>query len=149
MNKHINTIIVGGGQAGLAMSYWLKQQEREHVILERSDKPAHTWRNERWDSFTLVTPNWQIQMPGAEYQDDEPDGFLPRDAVVAYQPSQTADCTGPGETTGCAGPGRGRRRRYRVHCDAGVHRRPEPFDPRVERRFPVADDLVGALHLGD
>ena len=62
--REIDTVIVGGGQAGLAMSYYLKQNGREHVVLDRAPKVANAWRNERWDSFTLVTPNFQVRMPG-------------------------------------------------------------------------------------
>lgn len=78
----INTIIVGGGQAGLATSYWLKQNGREHLVLERADRPGHAWR-QRWDSFTLATPNWTVRLPGAEYSGPDRDGFMPRDEVVA------------------------------------------------------------------
>lgn len=80
----IETIIVGGGQAGLATSYHLKQLGREHIIFEAADKPAHAWRNDRWDSFTLVTPNWSIQLPGAHYDGNDPDGYMPKDEIVAY-----------------------------------------------------------------
>ena len=55
--EHVTTVIVGGGQAGLATSYHLTQQGREHIVLEQAATPAHVWRDERWDSFTLVTPN--------------------------------------------------------------------------------------------
>jgi putative flavoprotein involved in K+ transport len=72
MSQRINTVIVGGGQAGLAISYYLKQEGREHVVLERAAAVANAWRNERWDSFTLVTPNFQVLMPGAEYDGDDP-----------------------------------------------------------------------------
>lgn len=78
----IETIIIGGGQAGLATSYWLKQHGREHLVLERASQPGHAWR-QRWDSFTLVTPNWMFRLPGAEYNGDSPGGFMPRDAIVA------------------------------------------------------------------
>ncbi len=84
MSEHVETVVVGGGQAGLAVSYHLSQQGRPHTILEQASRPAEAWRNHRWDSFTLVTPNWTVQMPGAEYQGDEPDGFMPREEVVAY-----------------------------------------------------------------
>jgi len=83
MTEHIDTIIVGGGQGGLSTSYHLLRQEREHVIFEQADKAAKAWR-ERWDSFTLITPNWTIRLPGAEYQGDDPDGFMAREEVVAY-----------------------------------------------------------------
>jgi putative flavoprotein involved in K+ transport len=84
MSEYVDTVIVGGGQAGLAVSYYLTQQGRAHTILEQASQPAEAWRNHRWDSFTLVTPNWMTRMPGAEYQGDNPDGFMPRDRVVAY-----------------------------------------------------------------
>jgi putative flavoprotein involved in K+ transport len=84
MSKYVETVIVGGGQAGLAVSYYLSQQGRAHTIFERASQPAEAWRNHRWDSFTLVTPNWMTRMPGAEYQGKDPDGFMPREDVVAY-----------------------------------------------------------------
>jgi putative flavoprotein involved in K+ transport len=79
-----DTIIIGGGQAGLATSYWLTQHGREHVILEQAAQAANAWRNDRWDSFTLVTPNWATRMPGAESPGSDPGGFMPRDEVVAF-----------------------------------------------------------------
>lgn len=82
MSKKIETVIIGGGQGGLATSYFLEQQGREHVVLEASSRPAHAWRNDRWDSFTLVTPNWAFRLPGAEYSGPDPDGFMPRQEVV-------------------------------------------------------------------
>jgi len=83
MTEKIDTIIVGGGQGGLATSYYLKQQNREHIILEQDDQAASAWRK-RWDSFTLVTPNWMTRLPGAEYQGNNPDGFTARDDVIKY-----------------------------------------------------------------
>ena len=82
--ERINTVIVGGGQAGLALSYYLRQQGGEHVVLERAPAVANAWRNQRWDSFTLVTPNFQVQMPGAEYAGNDPFGFLSRAEVIKY-----------------------------------------------------------------
>lgn len=82
--KRTDTVVVGGGQAGLAISYYLSQQGREHLVLEQAAQPANAWRNDRWDSFTLVTPNWTLQMPGAEYSGPERDGFMSREALIAY-----------------------------------------------------------------
>jgi putative flavoprotein involved in K+ transport len=82
--EKVETIIVGGGQAGLSTSYHLKQLGREHVVFEKAEKAGNAWRNDRWDSFTLVTPNWSIQLPGAHYDGNDPDGFLKKDEVVAY-----------------------------------------------------------------
>lgn len=82
--EYQETVIIGGGQAGLSTSYYLKQAGNEHLILEKASKPADAWRNSRWDSFTLVTPNWSVKIPGAEYNGDNREGFMPRDEVVRY-----------------------------------------------------------------
>ena len=82
MSAQVSTIIIGGGQAGLATSYWLKQHQHEHIILEEAAQAANAWRNDRWDSFTLVTPNWATRMPGAESPGSDPNGFMPRDEIV-------------------------------------------------------------------
>ncbi len=84
MTEHVDTLIIGGGQAGLALSYYLTRQGREHVVLEQAAQAGHAWRNDRWDSFTLLTPNWSIRLPGAEYQGDAPNGFMPRLEIVSY-----------------------------------------------------------------
>ena len=83
MTTYVDTIVIGGGQGGLSTSYYLKQQGREHVVLEQTPQAAQVWRN-RWNSFTLNTPNWMTRLPGAEYQGNDPDGFMPRDEIVAY-----------------------------------------------------------------
>ena len=68
------TVVIGAGQAGLAMSWWLAQRAIDHVVLERGEI-AHSWKTERWDSLTLLTPNWQSRLPGYGYAGDHPDGF--------------------------------------------------------------------------
>ena len=84
MTRHkLNTVIIGGGQAGLSLSYYLTQKDREHAVLEK-DRPAESWRSRKWDSFTLVTPNRQMQLPDFEYKGEHPEGFMPRDKVVEY-----------------------------------------------------------------
>jgi putative flavoprotein involved in K+ transport len=62
-------IIIGGGHAGLAMSYYLSQRGREHVVLERG-RVGERWRSERWDSFHFKLPNWTIELPGYEFSGD-------------------------------------------------------------------------------
>ena len=84
MIEYLDTIIVGGGQAGLSVSYYLTQQGRDHIILEQANQPSNAWRNHRWDSFVLNTPNWQTRLPGAEYKGDNPDGFMTRVEVINY-----------------------------------------------------------------
>jgi putative flavoprotein involved in K+ transport len=83
MKNHYEVVVVGGGHAGLAMSYWLKEAGVDHVVLD-SGAVADTWRLKRWDSFCLVTPNWQCTLPGFGYDGDDPDGFMGRDKIVAF-----------------------------------------------------------------
>ena len=83
-SSHVDTLIIGAGQAGLAMSYCLSQQGRPHLILEQAARVANAWRHGRWDSFAMNTPNWSVRLPGAEYQGDDPDGFMERDEIVTY-----------------------------------------------------------------
>lgn len=84
MAETVETLIVGGGQAGLSLSYFLKQKNRSHVILERAAQAANAWRNDRWDSFTWATPNWTARMPGTPYTGPDPDGYLPKAEIVKF-----------------------------------------------------------------
>ena len=84
MTEYVETVIVGGGQAGLAVSYYLTQKGRKNIVLEQAYQAGEAWRNHRWDSFTFITPNWMTQLPGAEYAGDEPDSFMPLKGIVAY-----------------------------------------------------------------
>ena len=68
-------VIVGAGQAGLSASWYLCRAGIEHVVLERNVR-FHAWKNQRWDSFCLVTPNWQCKLPGFAYAGDDPTGFM-------------------------------------------------------------------------
>lgn len=74
MREQKDVVIIGGGQAGLAMSRVLQQQEREHLILERR-RIGERWRTERWDSLRFQFPNWTLQLPGYTYQGNDPDRF--------------------------------------------------------------------------
>ncbi|MRT30144.1 MSMEG_0569 family flavin-dependent oxidoreductase [Herbaspirillum sp. CAH-3] len=81
--RHHSVIIIGGGQAGLSISWYLKQAGIDHLVLEKHEV-GHAWRNERWDTFCLVTPNWQCNLPGYPYRGDDPYGFMKKDEIVAY-----------------------------------------------------------------
>jgi putative flavoprotein involved in K+ transport len=84
MTASVNTVIVGGGQAGLSVSHYLTEHGVEHVVLEQADKSGDAWRSHRWDSFTLNTPRWQSRIPGVRYGEDDPNGFMPKQEVVAH-----------------------------------------------------------------
>lgn len=81
--NHYQVIIVGGGQAGLSASYGLTQQKIKHLIFDRG-AIGDTWGKRRWDSFCLVTPNWQCRLPGFDYDGDDPKGFMLKDEIVDY-----------------------------------------------------------------
>jgi putative flavoprotein involved in K+ transport len=74
MQERHDTIVIGGGQAGLAMSAVLRDRGREHVVLERQ-RVAERWRSERWNSLRFQFPNWSIELPRWRYVSDDPDGF--------------------------------------------------------------------------
>ena len=80
---HHTVAVIGGGQAGLSMSWYLRSRGVDHVVIER-DRVGHEWRDRRWDSFCLVTPNWQCQLPGFNYSGDDPDGFMVGADIVDY-----------------------------------------------------------------
>jgi len=69
------TIVIGAGQAGLAVSHCLSAISVDHVVFERG-KVADRWRRQSWDSLRLLTPNWMTRLPGFHYQGDDPDGFM-------------------------------------------------------------------------
>ena len=81
--RHRAVIIIGGGQAGLSMSHCLKSRGIEHLVLEKH-RIGHEWRSHRWDSFCLVTPNWQCLLPGFPYGGSDPHGFIRKDEIVRY-----------------------------------------------------------------
>ena len=92
--QHIPVVVVGGGQAGLSMSYYLKERGIEHVVFEKHTA-MHVWRSQRWDSFCLVTPNWQCQLPGHPYTGPDPHGFMKKDEILAYLAGFKASLAAP------------------------------------------------------
>lgn len=81
--EHHEVVVIGGGQAGLSMSHYLQKIGADHVVFEKHTA-LHSWRTQRWDSFCLVTPNWQCKLPGHEYAGDDPHGFMKKDEINAY-----------------------------------------------------------------
>ena len=82
-SRHIPVAVVGGGQAGLSISYYLKQRGIDHIVFEKRTA-MHVWSAHRWDNFCLVTPNWQCALPGHGYDGADPDGFMRKDEILAY-----------------------------------------------------------------
>lgn len=81
--SHLPVVVVGGGQAGLSVSYYLQSHNIDHIVLEQKSA-MHSWQTQRWDSFTLVTPNWQCQLPGHPYDGNDPLGFMNREEIIHY-----------------------------------------------------------------
>lgn len=77
------TVVIGAGQAGLAVSQCLTDREHDHVVLDRG-RIAERWRSERWDSLRLLTPNWMTRLPGYSYDGPDPDGFMTARETVEF-----------------------------------------------------------------
>src|SRR3954466_7899593 len=108
-------IVVGGGQAGLAIGYLLARQGRRFTILEAADTPAAAWR-ERWDSLRLFTPVRYDSLPGRAFPGD-PAGYPGRDDVVAYPPDYARDFELPVELSSPVRAVRQGKRGYLVELD--------------------------------
>ncbi len=94
---HTQTLIIGAGQAGLALSHCLTEAGHDHVLLERG-QVAERWRSERPDSFRLLTPNWLTRLPGFRYDGPDPDGFMDRGQVTRFFDAYAASFDPPVHT---------------------------------------------------
>jgi putative flavoprotein involved in K+ transport len=148
--------IVGAGQAGLSLSAYLTRERVPHAIFERH-RVGHAWREQRWDSFCLVTPNWQCTLPGFPYRGDDPDGFMRKDEIVRYVEDFAASFGAPvregtevRRVARDSGGGfvldtaRGSVRAQSVVVAAGGYH--EPVVPRFASEFPAH---VAQLHSAD
>jgi putative flavoprotein involved in K+ transport len=97
MREKHDTVIIGGGQAGLAMSYCLRQRGREHIVLERQ-RVAERWRTERWDSLRFQFPNSWLELPGKSYAGSDPDGFVHHSDVLRFIVEYAAEIAAPVRT---------------------------------------------------
>ena len=94
MPEHHDTVIIGAGQAGLVMSYHLRERGREHILLERH-RVAERWRTERWDSLRFQLPNRWLTLPGKPYRGADPDGFSHYSDVIRFIEDYSAEIDAP------------------------------------------------------
>lgn len=145
--SRVDCLVIGAGQAGLAMSRCLTDAGVDHVVLERG-RVGERWRSERWDSLRLLTPNWQSRLPGFAYDGPDPDGYMTMGEVTAYLESYAASFGAPVRTgvtvRRVARDGEG----FVVQTDAGTWRAgavviatgycDTPFVPSLASRVPAA-----------
>ena len=117
-DRSATIVIVGGGHSGLAMSRRLSERQIDHVVLERGEV-ANSWRTQRWDSFTLLTPNWQSRLPGQSYSGDDADGFMTRDEIVAFIRDYAKTVDAPVQTSTVVSAVRSAGDGYEVATDRG------------------------------
>lgn len=98
MPRTTDALVIGAGQAGLAMSQCLTREGIDHVVLERG-RTAERWRSERWDSLRLLTPNWMSRLPGGwAYRGPDPEGFMTMAEVIAHLEGYARAFAAPVET---------------------------------------------------
>jgi putative flavoprotein involved in K+ transport len=151
--RQTDAIIIGAGQAGLAMSHCLGRLGIEHVVLERG-RLAERWRSERWDSLRLLTPNWMNRLPGWPYQGTDPDGFMTAAEVVAFLEQYASTSTAPVVTGAAVQSVRRVPGGYRVESDRGAWHAQcvviatghcdVPFMPDMGRPFPASIHQVAS-----
>jgi putative flavoprotein involved in K+ transport len=90
----VHTLVIGGGQAGLSTSHWLRRAGIDHLVLERRQELGGSW-HDRWDSFHLVAPNFTLLLPGMPYAGPDPDAFMARDGVIEYVKTYAGFCRAP------------------------------------------------------
>src|SRR5882724_9962943 len=81
--ERVDTLIIGGGQAGLVMSHRLKQRGLSHLVLERS-RIGERWRSERWDGLKFQFPNWSVRLPDFPFPHTDPDAFATTDEIIKF-----------------------------------------------------------------
>jgi len=92
--EHVETLIVGGGQAGLALSHMLSRRGCDHLVLERG-RIAERWRTERWDGLRFQFPNWSVQLPDFPFVKGDPDAFATSAEIVDFLTAYAAFVDAP------------------------------------------------------
>ena len=135
MHTRHDAIVIGAGQAGLAASWWLTRHGVGHVVLDRG-RVADRWRTQRWDTFRLLSPNWQTRLPGYTYSGRDPDGFMTGAEVADFLRDYARSF---------AAPVRERRRRRRA---APRRRRLAGRDHRRDAGSPTTSSSPPASYRG-
>jgi putative flavoprotein involved in K+ transport len=145
--RKTDAIIIGAGQAGLAMSACLGRFGFDHVVLERG-RIAERWHRERWDSLRLLTPNWMNRFPGWSYQGADPDGFTTKQEFAAFLEQYASAAAAPVVMGTTVQSVRHMPGGYRVESDRGVWSAPcvviatghcdEPLVPDMARCLPAS-----------
>jgi putative flavoprotein involved in K+ transport len=143
--RRTEAVVIGGGQAGLAMSRYLSDSGVDHVVLERG-RVGERWRSERWDSLRLLTPNWQSRLPGFRYTGPDPDGYMSMPEVVGHLDRYARSFSAPVEEGTSVLAVEASRSGYRVTTDRGAWESPSvviatghcdtPLVPAMSRRLP-------------
>jgi putative flavoprotein involved in K+ transport len=154
MDTRVETLIIGAGQAGLALSRHLTDLGRDHLLLERR-RIAERWRSERWDSFRLLTPNWLTRLPGMAYDGPDPDGFMDRRQIVDHFDRYVRSFDPPVRTGVTVRRVTRERSHWLVHTDVGrvaaasvvvaTGHHDRPRIPRMARELPPD---ITQLHTG-
>jgi putative flavoprotein involved in K+ transport len=92
--RRVETLVVGAGQAGLAVSRCLADRGADHVVVERG-RVAERWRTARWDSLRLITPNWMSRLPGWSYPGSDPGGYMSAPELVSHLQGYADSGTAP------------------------------------------------------
>jgi putative flavoprotein involved in K+ transport len=114
-----SVIVVGAGQAGLAVSHLLTASGVEHVVLERG-RVAERWSSHLWESLRLLSPNWLSRLPGFRYTGSDPDGYMSAGAVADYLRSYANASAAPVVENADVLSVRGRGDGYTVATTAGT-----------------------------
>lgn len=153
---HTDVVIIGGSQAGLAMSHCLTARGIAHVVLERG-RIGERWSKASWDSLRLLTPNWMTRLPGHVYAGPDPDGFMAAGEVVDLLRSYARGFGAPVETETCVSRVEPDGDGYRVTTGRGVWLARKvviatgstevPFVPEMSRRLsPAFHQLASAQY---
>ncbi|MGD8320445.1 MAG: NAD(P)/FAD-dependent oxidoreductase, partial [Gemmatimonadota bacterium] len=145
--RDVDTVIVGGGQAGLAMSRGLAERSVEHVVLERG-RVGERWRSERWDSLSLLTPRWLSRLSGWSDDRGDPHAFMGRSEVIAYLERYAAAHTVPVEEGVTVTRVEMRDGTYRVSTDAGGWRARNVVIATGESQDALVPAFAGDLARG-